>query len=159
MRELTLAIVGIDFPNHDRARSNRRSELMLLSPGTAMALVPEPRNPVDRHAVAVFSPSGLQVGYLSAERAPWIGARIRAGDEVVALLQGVVGDAGYLRVRIGGGAPALPVARERAELDRGELDKGELDKGELDKGEPDKGEPDRGEPDFWPDPEGPEFGA
>ena len=134
MKELTLAIVGIDFPNSDRARSNRRSELMLLPPGAAMTLVPEPRNPVDPNAVAVFSPSGLQVGYLSAERAPWIGARIRAGDEVNAILQGVVGGAGYLRVRIGGGAPTLPTARERDGLDRGE-------------------------PDFWPDPYGPEFGA
>ncbi|WP_019516814.1 HIRAN domain-containing protein [Sphingomonas sp. Mn802worker] len=134
MKELTLAIVGIDFPNNDRARSNRRSELMLLAPGAPMMLVPEPRNPVDPQAVAVFSPSGLQVGYLSAERAPWIGARIRAGDEVVAVLQGVVSGAGYLRVRIGGGAPTLPVGRERDEEGAGEVD-------------------------FWPDPEGPEFGA
>ncbi|WP_375273002.1 HIRAN domain-containing protein [Sphingomonas sp.] len=134
MKELTLAIVGIDFPNNDRARSNRRSELMLLLPGAPMTLVPEPRNPVDPHAVAVFSPNGLQVGYLSAERAPWIGARIRAGDEVVAIYQGLVGGAGYLRVRVGGGAPTLPVARDADESDRSE-------------------------PDFWPDPEGPEFGA
>ncbi len=107
---------------------------MLLAPGAPMALVPEPRNPVDPQAVAVFSPSGLQVGYLSAERAPWIGARIRAGDEVVAIMQGVVGGAGYLRVRIGGGAPTLPVARERDDEEAGEME-------------------------FWPDPEGPEFGA
>lgn len=134
MKELTLAIVGIDFPNNDRARSNRRSELLLLSPGATLALVPEPRNPVDPRAVAVFSPSGLQVGYLSAERAPWIGARIRAGDEVVAIYQGLAGGAGYLRVRIGGGAPTLPPARERNEAEAGD-------------------------PDFWPDPDGPEFGA
>ena len=134
MRELTLAIVGIDFPNNDRARSNRRSELMLLTPGTPMTLLPEPRNPVDPNAVAVFSPSGLQVGYLSAERAPLIGARIRAGDEVVAILQGVGVAAGYLRVRIGGGTPTLPEPRERNETLVGE-------------------------PDFWPDPDGPEFGA
>jgi hypothetical protein len=134
VKELTLAVVGIDFPNNDRTRSNRRSELMLLSPGAAMTLVPEPRNPVDSQAVAVFSSSGLQVGYLSAERAPWIGARIRAGDEVNAIYQGLTGGAGYLRVRIGGGAPTLPVTRERDEADGSE-------------------------PDFWPDPEGPEFGA
>jgi hypothetical protein len=136
VKELTLAIVGIDFPNNDRARSNRRSELMLLSPGAAMTLAPEPRNPVDPHAVAVFSPSGLQVGYLSAERAPWIGARIRAGDEVNAVLQGVSGGAGYLRVRIGGGVPTLPPVSGHAEAEAG-----------------------AGEPDFWPDPDGPEFGA
>jgi hypothetical protein len=134
MKELTLAILGIDFPNNDRSRSNRRSELMLLSPGAAMTLVPEPRNPVDPQAVAVFSPSGLQVGYLSAERAPWIGARIRAGDEVNAILQGMEGSTGYLRVRIGGGAPTLPPVRARDEAVAGD-------------------------PDFWPDPEGPEFGA
>lgn len=134
MKELTLTIVGIDFPNNDRTRSNRRSELILLSPGAAMTLVPEPRNPVDPHAVAVFSPSGLQVGYLSAERAPWVGARIRAGDEVAAIYQGLVGSVGYVRVRIGGGAPTLPVVRKQDERDESE-------------------------PDFWSDPEGPEFGA
>ena len=136
MKELTLAIVGIDFPNNDRARSNRRSELLLLSPGAPMTLLPEPRNPVDPHAVAVFSPSGLQVGYLSAERAPLIGARIRAGDEVIAILQGVSGGAGYLRVRIGGGVPTLPLMSGQGEAAAG-----------------------AGEPDFWPDPDGPEFGA
>jgi hypothetical protein len=108
MKEFTLAIVGIDFPNTDRARTNRRSELMLLEPGDPLTLLPEPTNRFDPRAVAVFSPNGVQVGYVTAERAALVGGRIRAGDEVSAIYQGIVGKAGYARVRFGGGMPTLP---------------------------------------------------
>ena len=33
MDELSLAIVGIDYPNDDKSKSNRRMELMLTTPG------------------------------------------------------------------------------------------------------------------------------
>ncbi len=132
MQELTLAIVGIDFPNSDRSRSNRRYEALLCVPGEAVTLVPEPRNPHDPHAVAVFSIRGVQLGYLTAERAPWIGARLRGGEEVAAVFQGMGEGAAYVRVRFGGGVPTLPVGREsRAPADV----------------------------DFYPDPEGSEWGA
>lgn len=108
MKEFTLAIVGIDFPNTDRARTNRRSELMLLEPGDPLTLRPEPTNRFDPRAVAVISPNGVQVGYVTAERAALVGGRIRAGDEVAAIYQGIVGKAGYARVRFGGGMPTLP---------------------------------------------------
>ncbi len=38
MQELTLAVVGIDFPNADG--SNRRSEAMMTLPGESVELVP-----------------------------------------------------------------------------------------------------------------------
>lgn len=131
MQELTLAVVGIDFPNNDWSRSNRRYEALLCAPGEAVTLVPEPRNPHDRHAVAVFSVRGVQLGYLTAERAPWIGARLRAGEEVAAVFQGIGERVAYVRVRFGGGVPTLPVGRVReAEAS-----------------------------DFYPDPEGSAWGA
>jgi hypothetical protein len=74
MQELTLAVVGIDFPNADG--SNRRSEAMMTLPGAPIGLVPEPKNRHDPNAIAVFSPQGVQIGYLNAERAPYVGARI-----------------------------------------------------------------------------------
>lgn len=140
MLELTLAIMGIDHLNQDKARTNRRSELMLLSPGAEMELRLEPKNRADRNAVMVFSPSGLQVGYLTAERAPWIGAKIRNGEVVTAIFQGIEGAAGYLRVAIGGGRPTLPAAAPPA----ASADPRGDETAELG---------------FWPDPEGPEWGA
>lgn len=139
MKEFTLAIVGIDYSNADRARTNRRSELLLLKEGAPLALVPEPKNPHDCWAVAVFSPSGVQVGYVTAERSQWIGGKIREGLEVNAIYQGVVGKAGYTRVRVGGGAPTLPPVAFAPPI-------GE----EHDPADGDG---------FWPDEDGPEWGA
>ncbi|WP_298691907.1 HIRAN domain-containing protein [uncultured Sphingomonas sp.] len=106
MDELSLAVVGIDFPNRDG--SNRRFEILQCNPGDAVSLRPEPRNLHDRFAVAVLSDRGHQIGYLTAERAPWIGARLRAGEPVVAIFQGLAESAAYIRVAFGGRAPSLP---------------------------------------------------
>jgi hypothetical protein len=106
MQELTLAVVGIDFPNADR--SNRRSEAMMTLPGAPVALVSEPKNKHDPNAVAVISPQGVQLGYLTAERAPYINARISRGEPVSAIFQGMEGGVAFIRVRFGGGFPTLP---------------------------------------------------
>jgi hypothetical protein len=135
MDEMTLAVVGIDFPNTDKARSNRRFELLASAAGDPVSLRPEPRNPHDPNAVAVFSARDVQVGYLSAERAPLIGARIRRGEVVEAIYQGMKGAVAYIRVRFGGGRPTLPVVAEA------------------------RSQPVVTEDDFYPDPEGPEWGA
>ncbi|WP_337587815.1 HIRAN domain-containing protein [Sphingomonas phyllosphaerae] len=141
MREFTVSIVGIDFPNEDRAKSNRRSELLMLPPGVPMELRPEPRNRHDPQAIAVFSPAGVQVGYITAERAPWMGSRIRNGEDVRAIYQGLVGSSGYLRVRVGGGDPSLPPVAFAPEKPRDPQELAEAGDG------------------FWPDDDGPEWGA
>lgn len=107
MLELSLAVVGIDYPNADK--SNRRMELLYCRPGDPMELRPEPKNEHDPHAIAVFSQRGIQVGYLTAERAPWIGARMGEGFEAV--FQDLDTTAAYIRVRFGGGSPILPASR------------------------------------------------
>lgn len=112
MQELTLAVVGIDHPNPDK--SNRRFELLQCSPGELVELRPEPRNPFDRHAVAVWSARGVQIGYLSAERAPWIGRRLATGPSR-AVFQALHRSTAYVRVRFGGGAPTLPPEKAVAE--------------------------------------------
>ena len=133
MDEMTLAVVGIDFPNEDRARSNRRFELLASAVGDPVSLRPEPRNRHDPRAIAVFSARDVQVGYLSAERAPLVGARLRRGEPVQAVFQGIRGSVAYIRVRFGGGAPTVPrVAEPLAEQDAD---------------------------DFHPDPDGPDWGA
>ena len=141
MDELTLAVVGIDFPNADRSKSNRRMELMLCAPGEPVELRREPKNPHDANAVAVFSGRGVQMGYLSAERAPLIGRRMQQ-EEHVAVFQALVGGMGYVRIRFGGGPPTLP------------------DPSEAETRNPSPGPTATFDPDaFYPDPEGPEWGA
>lgn len=141
MDELTLSVVGIDFPNTDRSRSNRRMELLVCAPGEPVALRREPKNPHDANAVAVFSARDVQVGYVSAERAPLIGRRMQQEDHVV-VFQALVGSMGYVRIRFGGGAPTLP-----------DLVEGELAARSRVRAAP--FDPDA----FYPDPEGPEWGA
>ncbi|SFO17911.1 HIRAN domain-containing protein [Sphingomonas sp. OK281] len=138
MDELTLSVVGIDFPNTDRSKSNRRMELLLCAPGEPVDLRREPKNPHDANAVAVFSGRGVQMGYLSAERAPLIGRRMQQ-EEHVAVFQALVGTMAYIRIRFGGGAPTLP---------------------DPDAPAPARSRPATFDPDaFYPDPEGPEWGA
>jgi hypothetical protein len=50
MDELTCNVVGIDFPNADKSKSNRRMELMLCAPGEPVDLRREPKNPHDTNA-------------------------------------------------------------------------------------------------------------
>ena len=109
MRELSLHVVGADFPN--RGGGNRRFEILLCTPGEAVALVPEPRNPVDPNAVMVMSARGVQIGYLTADRAPWIGAMLRQGREVAAVFQQATPMGAAIRVAFDGAVPVLPAVQ------------------------------------------------
>jgi hypothetical protein len=107
--ELSLAVVGVSYPNPDG--SNRRFEIATLRPGDPVELRREPRNKHDPFAVGVWSERNIRLGYLSAERAPWIGAKLLDGLEVRAIFQEVSGTIAVIRARIGGGAPTLPAPR------------------------------------------------
>lgn len=107
MDELTTSIVGIDFPNDDKSKSNRRMECMLCAPGDRVELRLEPTNPFDQNAVAVWSECGVQLGYVSAERAPLIGKRMKE-DDAIAVFQAMHGNGAYIRIKFGGGLPTLP---------------------------------------------------
>jgi hypothetical protein len=147
MDELTTSIVGIDFPNPDKSKSNRRMEIMLCAPGDPVELRPEPTNAHDANAIAVWSERGVQMGYVSAERAPWIGKRMQA-DEVVAVFQGLVHSGAYVRIRFGGGLPTLPPAP--AEPQRAPSAPRSMRAGPRPVVDPHG---------FYPDEDGPEFGA
>jgi len=116
IRELSLHVVGAAFPNR-KGGGNRRFEILLCRPGEPVELRPEPRNPVDPNAVAVFSTRGVQIGYLSAERAPWIGGMIRDGRPLVALFQQATGAGAAIRVGLDGHAPTLPAERSAPKAD------------------------------------------
>jgi len=50
---------------------------------------------------------GTNLGYVSAERAPLIGKRMKEG-ETIAVFQPMHGSGAYIRIRFGGGIPTLP---------------------------------------------------
>jgi hypothetical protein len=144
MQELTLAVVGIDFPNENG--TNRRSEAMMTPPGAAIDLIPEPKNKHDPNAIAVFSAQGVQLGYVSAERAPFVGLRIGRGEDVAAIFQGIDGGSAFIRVRFGGGAPTLPALSSKPP-DQSRAPRPPRTSGDFDP---------HG---FQPDEDGPEWGA
>ena len=112
MQELSLAVVGLDFPNRDK--SSRRFEVALCRAGDPVELRPEPKNPVDPRAVAVHSERGVQLGYLTAERCGLVGKRLREGDTYQAVFQEADRFKAVIRVRFGGGAPTLPADTDAA---------------------------------------------
>jgi len=109
--ELSLAVVGAIHANADG--SNRLFEIALMAPGEPVTLVPEPANKIDPSAVAVFSPRGIQLGYLSAERCGWIGGKIKQGADIVAIFQARTRGGAIIRANLDGQPPALPAMTAR----------------------------------------------
>lgn len=105
---LSLAVVGVDFPNKRVKDPARRFEIALCRAGDLIILEPEPNNPADPLAVKVLSERRVQLGYVRAERAPLIGARIRAGDDVRAIFQEQTKWGAVIRVTLDGSDPVLP---------------------------------------------------
>jgi hypothetical protein len=125
-RQITLPIRGIDFPN--RKGPTRRFALELLQPGDPVELRPEPKNPADPNAIAIFTAEDVQLGYLPAERAPFVGLQISRGDDVSAIFQGRTATGAFLRIAFGGEKPEIPPASASQPIDQ----------------------------DWWPDPEYPD---
>lgn len=106
---ITLAVVGAPFPNADG--SDRRFEIRLCRPGEPIELRPEPKNRKDPRAIAVYSERGVQIGYLSAERAGRIGGIMRAGHDLRAIFQEETAFGAWIRVAFDGDRPHLPARR------------------------------------------------
>jgi len=113
INELSLAVVGAAHANKDGG--NRRSEIIFCTPGEPVYLVPEPKNPVDPQAVKVLSARNFQIGYLTAERAPWIGAMLKNGRPIVAVFQQETPFGAYIRAHLDGLPPTLPPVKEPPE--------------------------------------------
>lgn len=118
MREggaVSLAVVGVHHLNADK--SNRRFEIELCAPGDPVDLVPEPKNPADANAIAVLSSRGTQLGYITAERAPWIGKAISSGREYSAIFQASAQFGAWIRLAFDGEQPQVPAQREPIDAD------------------------------------------
>lgn len=107
----SLSVVGADHPN--KRGPARRFEIALCPPGESIELRPEPKNPADLNAIAVYSTRGVQIGYLTAERAPWIGGMIRKGREIAAIFQRATSYGALIRVAFDGDRPDLPLEPEQ----------------------------------------------
>ena len=114
--QITLPIVGIDYPN--KRGVARRFAVDLLRPGDPVLLVLEPENPADENAVAVFSVEKVQMGYIPAQRAPYVGKKMREGG-ASAVFQGKGGRGAFIRIAFDGEEPVLPPQPEpkAAEVD------------------------------------------
>lgn len=106
MKQLSIAIVGIDYQN--QRGPARRFDIEICEPGEPVELRPEPKNLYDEHAIAVFSCRGVQLGYLKSERAVWIGTLARQGHSATAIFQGMTAVVGWIRVAFDGDQPTLP---------------------------------------------------
>lgn len=109
--QITLPIVGIDYPN--KRGMTRRFAVDLLRPGDPVLLVLEPENPADENAVAVFSVEKVQMGYIPAQRAPYVAKKMR-DDGASAIFQGKGGRGAFIRIAFGDDEPVLPPAQESA---------------------------------------------
>ena len=114
MKQLSLAVVGADHPN--KKGPSRRFEIALCLPGEPIHLVPEPRNPVDPRAIAVFSDRHIQIGYVRAERAQLIGSAMSRGG-VSAIFQETAQWGAIIRVHTDGTAPVLPTPDDSRAFD------------------------------------------
>lgn len=83
----------------------------MCQPGEPAELRPEPTNPADPRALAVYSCRGVQIGYLSAERCGRIGQLIRSGRAVTAVFQEATQFGAVIRVAFDGDEPVLPPPR------------------------------------------------
>lgn len=85
--------------------------------------MPEPKNPADPRAIMVMNSDGIQMGYLTAERAPWIGRFIADATDLRPVFQERTSYGALIRVTLDANDPDLPPERQEPNQD----------------------------PDFWPD--------
>ena len=68
-------------------KSNRRFEMAMCTYGEPVHLVREPKHQADENAIAVVSARGIQLGYITSQRAAIIARWLDAGERYEALFQ------------------------------------------------------------------------
>jgi hypothetical protein len=111
--QLSLAVVGAKYAN--KRGPTRIFELEICQPGEAVELRPEPANPADPRAIAVYSCRGIQIGYVTAERAPRVGQLVRQGA-IDAIFQERTDYGAVIRVAFGRDVAFLAEAGPTAQL-------------------------------------------
>jgi hypothetical protein len=103
---MSIAVVGAEYPN--KRGPGRRFEVQLCAPGEPVELRREPKNPADSRAVAVYSERDVQLGYVPAEQAQWIGGQLAV---VRAIFQRSDKFGAVIRATFDGSMPVLPVEK------------------------------------------------
>ncbi|WP_037492453.1 HIRAN domain-containing protein [Sphingobium indicum] len=106
----SIAVMGADYPN--KRGPARRFEMALCLPGERVHLRREPNNPADSRAIAVYSERNVQLGYVPAEQAQWIGSLL---PTVRAIFQRADTFGPVIRVTFDGSEPVLPVIKPKPE--------------------------------------------
>lgn len=132
MRRLSLAVVGAGFDN--KVGPTRLFEISMCKPSEGIILKLEPKNPADPNAVAVYSARDIQIGYISAERAPLVGGAMRRGV-VDVIFQSAEPWGAVIRAHLDGTKAVLPALHEKRSAEPQNLD---------------------AEQDWWPDEEWPD---
>lgn len=114
MRHLSLAVVGMQYDNKNGP--TRQFEIAMCVPGERVDLIPEPKNPADSQAIAVYSTRGIQIGYIRAERAPMISKAMRDGI-VSAIFQQKERWGATIRAHLDGSVPVLPLPTDSRAAD------------------------------------------
>lgn len=105
--QITLPIVGTQFPNKSPKEPTRQFALELCEPGDAVQLRLDPENEHDEHAIEVRNGRDMMMGYIPANRAVYVGMQIRRGS-AAAIFQGRTDRGGFIRIAFGGDKPILP---------------------------------------------------
>ena len=105
--QITLPIVGTPFPNKNPKLPTRQFALELCEPGDPVTLRPDPTNTHDEHAIEVLNSRDMMMGYIPANRAVYVGMRLRRGS-VSAIFQGRSARGGFIRIAFDGEEPVLP---------------------------------------------------
>jgi hypothetical protein len=74
-------VVGVKY-NNDHTNIPRQQIIAKCRAGDKLLLIPEPNNPKDSYAVMVCRLSGEQIGYINADLAMDVGARLNSGVRV-----------------------------------------------------------------------------
>jgi hypothetical protein len=104
--QISIFLAGASYPN-ERGPS-RRFEIAICQPGEAVELRPEPNNPADARAIAIYSQRNVKMGYVPAERAALIGTYLRRGRITDAQFQCATKAGGYIRLALDGALIVLP---------------------------------------------------
>jgi hypothetical protein len=124
IEELTIACVGASHANPKRKgqpTGSREMEIMFTERGQPVELRPEPGNKADASAIAVFAKTGIQLGYVSADRTLLIHRAWHDARDVHAVFQQRTPWGAWIRVGFDR-APAIPpesakLATEQASQD------------------------------------------
>ncbi|WBO21995.1 HIRAN domain-containing protein [Sphingomonas abietis] len=115
---MTVACVGARFANPKRKgepTGNREMEIMFTEPGDVVSLRAEPENTADANAIAVYAKTGVQIGYISADRTILIRQAWAAARDVFAIFQERAPWGAWLRIGFDR-EPTLPPAFEKSPM-------------------------------------------